>query len=76
MDRFGLALFALRHAAAYGLWRSGADMCGGSLRRHRADTHRNLAAQALHALLGRAAAEQAATGQPGTTERGRERGAG
>ena len=55
MDRPGLALFALHHAAAYGLWRAGADMCGGSLRRHRADTHRNLAAQALHALLGRAA---------------------
>lgn len=54
MDRLGLALFALHHAAADGLWRSGAEMCGGSLRRHRADAHRTLAAQALHALLGRA----------------------
>ena len=52
-----LALFALSHASQYGMWKSGADMCGGSLRRHRADAHRNLAAQALDGLLGRAHAE-------------------
>jgi hypothetical protein len=55
MDRLKLALFALSHASQYGLWQAGADMCGGSLRRHRADAHRNLAAQALHGLLARGA---------------------
>ena len=54
MKRIHLAVFALRHAADFGLWQAGADMFGGSLRRHRADAHRNLSAQALHALLGRA----------------------
>jgi len=54
MIRMKLALFALSHAAQYGMWKAGADMCGGSLRRHRADAHRNLAAKALHGLLGRA----------------------
>ena len=53
MDRLKLALFALAHASHYGLWKAGADMCGGTLRRHRADAHRNLAAQALLGLLGR-----------------------
>ena len=53
MTKLRLALFALNHAAAYGLWKAGADMCGGSLRRHRADAHRNLSARALAVLLGR-----------------------
>ena len=48
-----LVLFAVHHAAQFGLWKAGADMCGGSGRRHRADIHRNLSAQALHALLKR-----------------------
>ena len=54
MTRMKLAIFALGHVSQYGLWQAGADMCGGSLRRHRADAHRNLAAQALQGLLGRA----------------------
>lgn len=53
MAKLKIAAFALRQAAAYGLWKAGADMCGGSLRRHRADAHRNLGAQALAALLDR-----------------------
>lgn len=53
MNRMKVAAFALAHASQYGLWKAGADMCGGSLRRHRADAHRNLAAAALHVLLGR-----------------------
>ncbi|MEM1427845.1 MAG: hypothetical protein AAGG09_00130 [Pseudomonadota bacterium] len=57
MYRVRLALFALDHVAQYGIWKAGADMCGGSTRRHRADAHRNLAAQAIHAMLGRPPAE-------------------
>jgi len=53
MARLRLAWFALEHAALYGLWKAGADMAGGSYRRHRADTHRNLSAQAVQALLER-----------------------
>ncbi len=53
MNRLKLALFALDHTMQYGLWKAGADMCGGSTRRHRADAHRNLAAQAIHHLLDR-----------------------
>jgi len=53
MSTFRLALFALSHASQYGLWKAGSDMCGGSVRRHRADAHRNLSAQALHVMLGR-----------------------
>ena len=51
MKILNLALFALSHASQYGMWKAGADMCGGSLRRHRADAHRNLSAQALAALV-------------------------
>ncbi|MEL6204556.1 MAG: hypothetical protein AAFR47_04505 [Pseudomonadota bacterium] len=51
MAKFKLALFALGHAAQFGLWKAGADMCGGTARRHRADAHRNLSAEALSALL-------------------------
>lgn len=53
MYRLKLALFALDHVAQYGIWKAGADMCGGTTRRHRADAHRNLAAQALHHMVGR-----------------------
>ncbi len=51
MAKLKLALFALDHAAQFGLWKAGADMCGGSFRRQRADVHRNLSAQALAVLL-------------------------
>lgn len=53
MSRLRLALFALSHASRYGLWKAGADMCGGSVRRHMADAHRNLSAEALHVMLDR-----------------------
>ena len=53
MARLKLAAFALKQASYYGLWKAGADMCGGAHRRHRADAHRNLSAEALHMLLGR-----------------------
>ena len=53
MNKVKLALFALEQTAQYGMWKAGADMCGGSVRRHRADAHRNLAAQAVHVMLGR-----------------------
>lgn len=60
MARLKLAVFAINQAAHFGLWKAGADMCGGSMRRQRADAHRNLSAQALHALLDR---EEGHTGQ-------------
>ncbi|MEM9249269.1 MAG: hypothetical protein AAGB05_11310 [Pseudomonadota bacterium] len=53
IQKLKLAMFALDHAMQYGLWKAGADMCGGSLRRHRADAHRNLSARALHHMLDR-----------------------
>jgi len=59
MRRLRLALFAMRHASHYGLWKAGADMCGGSHRRCRADAHRNLSAEALHGMLDRGEADGA-----------------
>lgn len=53
MVRIKLAAFALGHAAQFGLWKAGADMCGGRLRRHRANAHRNLSVQAVQWLVGR-----------------------
>jgi len=67
MYRLKLAFFALDHAAQYGIWKAGADMFGGSLRRHRADAHRNLAAQALHAMLGRPGTGARAERERGTS---------
>lgn len=53
MAKLRLAIFAMNQAAQFGLWKAGADMCGGSLRRQRADVHRNLSAKALYAMLER-----------------------
>ncbi|WP_177208463.1 hypothetical protein [Tropicimonas isoalkanivorans] len=48
-----LIFFSLRHQAAYGLWKSGADMFGGTERRHRVVAHLRLRDMTAEMLRGR-----------------------
>ena len=48
-----LILFSLRQQAAYGLWKSGADMFGGTERRYRVVAHLQLRDMTAEALRGR-----------------------
>lgn len=54
MTTLRLMAFSLKHLSCLGYWQAGAEMCGGDLRRARADAHRQLqieAAQELRRLL-------------------------